>query len=146
MMRLYILLFIVFLLVGCAPHIINWDGAFPSGEYEYTFVDSNGIPIEGVILEVRDSANNLSFEYPVDEYINEKSIISNINGALEFKHTGQPIEFGGKCNSIGFIEWGECNGPEYKIIFKFQNKEFYSIKYKELIKLGPKVYIKEVVN
>ena len=142
MKRIFILL-LVTLLSGCVT--MMWDGGFPDGEYTFSFKDRDGNPIEGVVVEVRSSDGALSFEYPVDEYVTELSLVTSKSGSVEFSHVAQGIEFGGSCHSIGIAEWGICSGPEYDVVFKLAEREVYRISYTVLSELGNKVSIDRVV-
>ena len=84
----------------------NRDGAFHSTKYIYGFVNSDGKPVEGVLLEVKNSAGKLAFNYPVQEFINETSIASDSEGVLKFSHLNKGIEFGGECYGFGIFKYG----------------------------------------
>jgi len=133
----------IVLLQGCVS--TNRDGAFHSADFIYTFVDRDGKPVEGISLEVINSEEKLSFNYPVKEFIGENSVLSNSQGILKFSHLNKGLEFGGECFGFGIFKYGACSAPEFKVIFKLKNKEIYSIKYNELSDLGSQVSIKRIV-
>ncbi len=142
MKRIFILLVVV-VLPGCVT--MMWDGGFPDGEYTFSFKDREGNPIEGVVVEVRNSSGSLSFQYPVDEYVAELSLVTSKSGTVKFSHVAQGLEFGGSCHSLVFAEWGKCSGPEYDVVFKLGKTEIYRIGCTALSQLGNKVSIVRVV-
>ena len=142
-MKKYIFLF-YFLLAGCVGY--NWDGAFPEAKITYIFVDGGGKPIEGVILKVLNTEGKESFNYPINQFGPETSIISNSQGVMEFAHISKrALEFGGSCTNLYVTKVGVCSTPVYTLKFIWNKKEVYSIPYNDLAYLGEEITIKQTI-
>jgi hypothetical protein len=142
-MKKYILLF-CFLLTGCVGY--NWDGAFPEAKITYIFVDGGGEPIEGVMLVVLNAEGNEAFNFPINKFVPETSIISNSQGVMEFAHISKrALEFGGSCTNLYVTKVGVCSTPVYTLKFMWNKKEVYSIPYNDLAYLGEEITIKQAI-
>jgi hypothetical protein len=142
-MKVFFTLFSLIILQGCVS--ANLDGAFPSTEFIYRFVDSNSLPVSGVSLEVVNSDGVLAYNYPIREFTGQNSVISTSEGVLKFSHLNKGFEFGGECFGFGIFKYGACSAPEFKLIFKLKGKEVYSIKYSDLSGLGSEISIKRII-
>jgi hypothetical protein len=63
-------------------HIL-WVGAFPSGEFHISVLDSDGKPVKGAILHVyHGSTRELASNYPFDNHIIGQDLVSDENGRI----------------------------------------------------------------
>lgn len=142
-MKKYIFIFYC-LLTGCVGY--NWDGAFPDTKITYIFVDGGGNPVQGVRLKVLTSDGKESFNYPINQFNPDTTIISNIQGVMEFAHISKrALEFGGSCTNLYVTKIGVCSIPVYTLQFIWNNKEVHSIPYNDLAYLGEEVTVKQTI-
>src|SRR5262249_3065671 len=80
---------------------IVWDGGYPVTEFQLTFVNPDGRPVEGVELRVENREGTNYFYYPVTDYLPGQTPTSDRNGLMEFHHVGRAIEFHGRYTSVG---------------------------------------------
>jgi hypothetical protein len=91
-----------------------WDGMFPSGEYHLKIQDKNGRPINGATLKIFEGGTkNVAFEYPIDNYLSEGSLVSNEQGVIVVLHKPRGFEFGGTCWSLYWVFPRCSDGPEF---------------------------------
>ena len=123
----------LFFSVGCSS-VTVWDGGFDSREFEFYILDEYNEPIKGVTLEVFDEFGMNSYEFPIDEYVKNKVIISNESGVLLVSHKNNGIEFGGRCKKIFIFKSGNClySPPEFYLNFSYQGHVVKKLKYSEL--------------
>lgn len=142
------LLLFISCMTGCVTTeiVTQWDGGYPTGHYTFNFVNADGAPITGVVIDVVDEAGKFSFKYPVDEYVAENSLVTDANGRVSFSHTSYGLEFGGTCYSDGEKEWGDCVSPKYTIVFRRGQEVIHQISYGTLSSLGDEVTVKYVIG
>ncbi|HEY9711808.1 MAG TPA: hypothetical protein V6D48_26605 [Oculatellaceae cyanobacterium] len=109
-----ILLCIILGVISSSSPTTVWDGAFPAGEFHLKIRNENGDPIPGAALNVLDrSTKNLSFYYPIDNYVSYNSLSSDEQGMITAVHLFDGFEFGGSCWELFWI-YPMCSGaPEY---------------------------------
>jgi len=113
-----------------------WVAGFPDAEYQITFVDRSGNPIEGIELRVEDLKGTQFFYYPVTDYVPTSIPKSDHAGLLTFHHVGYGPEFSGRCIVyFGFIQRGSCSGPRYVCRFLLHAKEVGRIRFDDLSSL-----------
>lgn len=113
--------------------MILWDGGFALAEYQITFRDADGRPVEGVQLRVEDQRGYAFYHYPVTDFLPDRTPISGPDGLMVFHHADGGCEFGGKCWLLfGLIPVGEHSSPVYVCRFFSQGHEVYRVRYSEL--------------
>lgn len=104
------------------------DGAFNQSEYQITFVTRDGIPIDGVQLELLDKSENIRYGYPVTDYYEGSVPTSDANGMITFHHVQYFLEFGGAF----FFGCSTGGPPEFDLLFTRKGKLIYWAKYIDL--------------
>ena len=91
-----------------------WDGLFPAGEFHLKVRNENGEPIPDAVLYVLDRrTKDLSFYYPIDNYISVNSLVSNDEGTFIALHFFQGFEFGGSCWELFWVYPMCSKAPKY---------------------------------
>ena len=128
-------LFITLGLISSSSITSVWDGLFPAGEYHLKIRNEKGEPIPGAVLDVLDrSTRNLSFYYPIDNYVSVNSLISNEEGTIVALHLFQGFEFGGSCWELFWVYPMCSKAPEYDFAIsadeyktlRFSTDEFFA--------------------
>lgn len=109
------------------------DGGFLSTEYRVTFVDEVGRPIPGVTLQVKTQAGGVCYVYPVDEFVLDQSVESDVDGRMVFHHVSDAVEFSGheSINLLG-MSFGDPGAPEYTCVFRLGELEVHRVGFGEL--------------
>lgn len=107
-LSLFLILLFCFILSSCLYH---WDGAFPSVEYDFYIVDTSGRPVKDARLFVLRKGKE-RYKYPIEEFVNTDSLISDENGFVRVHHTSWGLEFGG---TVFLFVFGKKRGPKFKI-------------------------------
>jgi hypothetical protein len=121
---------LVLLLLCSSMNCLVWDGGYPPAEFQATFTDEGGRPLEGVELRVEDREGHAYFHYPVTDYLPEHVPTSDRHGLMTFHHATHGLEFGGK--SCGLFGFGETKAPQYVCRFVFRGEEVYRASYHDL--------------
>lgn len=110
-----------------------WDGGYLQAEYQITFQDPNGRPMEGVQLQVEDQRGHIFYHYPVTDFLPDRTPISDADGLMVFRHASDGMEFGGKCWFLFcFLPVEERSGPMYVCRFLYRGGEVYRVRYREM--------------
>jgi hypothetical protein len=113
----FILILILF--CGFASYVTTlyvWDGGFPSGEFHIFVQNQAGQPITGAVFSIyRENSSAPSFGYPFDNYISQRSLISDSRGEIIVLHISQGREFGGGGWSLFWIiPRGGTSAPDFR--------------------------------
>jgi hypothetical protein len=113
----------------------RWGGSYGYNqlEYELTFQDSNGNPIDGVELMVEDRRGKKFFCFPVTDYLPEQAPKSDKDGVMRFHHVSTAVEW----DNYGWsLFWcfpiHTTRSPDYICRFLRGGKEVHRIRYAEL--------------
>ncbi len=73
----------------------RWGGScgYNQLEYELTFKDPSGNPIEGVELNVEDERGNQFFCFPVTDYLPNRTPKYDEQGVMRFHHVATAVEW-----------------------------------------------------
>lgn len=114
--------------------IYHWDGAFPEIEYVFVFRDVNGNPVQGVELRVLNESDEITYDYPVDDFHSDGIPRSNSGGELVFHHIYQGLEYGGSAWNLFFLFPIDIYGgtPAFYCHFFYEGKEVYALRYEAL--------------
>ena len=119
-------------LFSCSQCII-WDGGYPQAEFQITFQDATGQPVEGVELRVEDYEGHNYFHYPVTDYLPGQTPTSDQAGLMVFHHVSSGIEFSGReCSLFFVIPIEERRGPRFLCRFLRDGAEVHRIDFREL--------------
>jgi hypothetical protein len=109
------------------------DGDYPPAEFQLTFKDETGSPVEGVVLRVEDDEGHIYYHYPMTDYLPDHTPASDRDGLLVFHHTANLIF------SNRFYQWGpfevetSSNFPDYVCRFVYQDAEVHRARFREMI-------------
>jgi hypothetical protein len=113
----------------------QWGGScgYGQGEYELTFEDASGSPVEGVELKVEDERGDDFFCFPVTDYLPGHAPVSDQYGVMRFHHVSTGVEW----DNYGWeLFWlvpvQKTRSPVFICRFVLQGKEVYRIPYAEL--------------
>lgn len=107
----YFLLFII--VMSCISFVIaEWDGAFNNCEYQLVIVNSENTKQSNIRMDVYNTSAILAYKYPVTDYTNHNSFITDSSGLITFHHRTTGLEFGG----AGFPNEREI--PKFNLVFK----------------------------
>jgi hypothetical protein len=110
-----------------------WDGGYAPAEFQITFKDVSGKPVEGIELHVQDLEGHNYFHYPVTDYLPGQIPSSDKNGLIVFHHVSEAIEFSCGCDYVFFvIPIEERRGPAFLCRFLHKGKEVYRSGFSEL--------------
>jgi len=135
LLTIFILGSITAVLALCVPTTVRWGGscAYPQREYELTFVDSLGNPIEGVELKVEDIRGKEFFCFPVTDYLPGQTTKSDKFGVMQFHHVRTGVEwdeFG--WSLFGLFDIHTTKSPVYICRFLRDGMEVYRVAYGKL--------------
>ena len=132
-------MFVVLVLLVPVQTIL-WDGGFPSMEFRLRFVDAAGHPVPGVSLEVLTQAGGRCHYYPVDDFVPDRSVVSDADGRMTFRHFGHGLEYGGRdTSSVLGIPFRTDTAPQYDCVFLLDGQEIHRVRFNKLIPWnGPK--------
>jgi len=113
----------------------RWAGScgYLQLEYELTFLDSGGNPIEGVELRVADQRGNEFFCFPVTDYLPGHRPKSDKDGVIRFHHVSTGVEWDNYgCLLFWHIPVQTTSSPDYVCRFLLGGKEVHRVRYREL--------------
>ncbi|WP_444905616.1 hypothetical protein ACJJIR_12635 [Microbulbifer sp. SSSA008] len=130
-----IFLFIIFFLSGCAT--VTWDGGLPGREYEITFHDTDGYPVQGVVASC--IGNSIWPSEEMAKEINNLSVSSDKNGLMLLKHDSYGVH--GSYKQLGRWEWGHSKSGEVTCDFLYNGKivnsgKLYSFNQPSIVKIN----------
>ena len=109
------------------------DGRYGQAEFQLTFLDPSGNPIEGVELRVEDQQGRTYFHYPVDDYVPLQIPTSDRNGLMVFHHVSRGFEFSERTYNLFFvIRIRETPAPAFFCCFLQDGEEVYRIPFRDL--------------
>jgi hypothetical protein len=127
------LIFLAVVSLGClcSTQVLIWDGGYLDAEYQITFKDQTGQPVEGIELRIEDREGHVYHHYPVTDFLPGVIPTSDKNGLMVFHHLCYfPIEFSGRIRYVFFLfPVEEKRGPEYICRFSFKGNEVYRVPY-----------------
>ncbi len=125
-------------LAACCVGLLTaqrWGGSYGYGqrEYELTFRDSKGNPVEGVALRVEDERGNDFFCFPVSDYLPAYPPTSDERGVMRFHHVSTAVEW----DNYGWVVFGgvwehSTHSPVFICRFTHRGTEVYRIPYGDL--------------
>ncbi len=134
-LRLLTGLLLAILLVGlisCMGYAVG-DGGYNPNEFQVTFIDQSGKPVEGVELRVEDREGHPYFHYPVTDYLPDQIPTSDRDGVIVFHHVARGLEFSIVWFDLFFlIPIDEKSAPYYVCRFLHDGKEVHRVPYHEL--------------
>ena len=90
----------------------NWDGGFPAGEFRVNVQGPDGKPIEGAALRIyHGGTRDLAFNYPLDNHVDGKGIISDENGRITAIRREGGLQFGGNKRYLFWMMEIKDKGP-----------------------------------
>jgi hypothetical protein len=98
-------------------------------EYRIKFITEDGIPVNGVQLEVQDREGNINYGYPINDYYEGNIPMSDTSGVVTFHHVFYFMEWGGT------FFFGCTSGdppPEFDLLFRKKGDVIYDIEFLEL--------------
>jgi hypothetical protein len=112
-------------------HVV-WDGGYSQAEFQLTFTDAGGKPIEGIELRAEDEAGHNYYYYPVTDYLPGQVPKSNSSGEMVFHHVSNGVEFSGEDRCYLFVFWvTKRRGPMFVCRFLHQGQEVYHFRFGE---------------
>jgi hypothetical protein len=95
-----IVLIIIFLMILAIVSYdrtgVIWNGSYPPAEFNLTIQNISGQPIEGATINIfRRGTRTPTFEYPIDNYLEMNSLVSDNQGLILIIHKPRGVEFGG---------------------------------------------------
>ena len=136
--RRFFIVFIIVVFLAAAICFVTtqdmtWDGRFAQGEYQLTFVDGTGTPLDGVQLQVEDLDGNIYYHYPITDYLAARIPKTDTSGTITFHHVSDYLEFGGRCTRLfGGFSFGDCKSPAFICRFLLHGNEVYRCSFDEL--------------
>ena len=93
---------------------IRWDGGFPSGEFRVDVVGSSGQPVEGAVLSVyRSGTRELAEEYPLDDHITGRELVSDEAGRIVVLRRHGGSQFGGHAWNLFWLIRMGVQAPKF---------------------------------
>jgi hypothetical protein len=113
----------------------EWGGccSYLQLEYELTFIDADGNPIEGIELQVEDQSGNEFFCFPVTDYWPNRIPRTDEHGVMRFHH----VRAGAEWDNYGWsLFWlfpiPTTRSPVYICRFLHGEKEVHRVPFGEL--------------
>src|SRR5579859_1255662 len=123
------------LLAYASYNTTRWGGSYGYGqlEYELTFKDSTGNPIEGVELKVEDQTGDEFFCFPVTDYLPNRIPASDRHGLMRFHHVSTAVEWDNYGWSLFWVfPVQTTRSPVYICRFLRGGKEVHRVAFGEL--------------
>jgi hypothetical protein len=112
-------------LLGLASYITTfryWDGGYPAGEVRLKIVNGKGEPIKGAVLRVyRGTGSQLSFEYPVCNFVADHDLVSDENGQIIAIQPRGGFQFGGEAWDLFWLIPIGHQPPKYECEIRAEN-------------------------
>src|ERR1700752_495917 len=135
----FVLVLVLSLLPPTRPLLFStstFDGFFPAGEYHFKITDKMNEPIQGARLQVYEGGTQTpAFEYPVDNYLLDTTLLSDESGLIVAIHKPRGFEFGGSCQHF-LLVFTKCDKtPDYDFVIaadgyktiKFSDEVIYDL-------------------
>jgi hypothetical protein len=122
-------------LASASYNTTRWGGSYGYNtlEYELTFKDTTGRPIEGIELKVEDRRGEEFFCFPVTDYVPGQTPKSGKDGVLQFHHVMTGVEWDNYGWSLFWcIPIATTRSPVYVCRFLRGGQEVLRIPYGEL--------------
>jgi hypothetical protein len=125
---------VVLLLVGLLPMEVIGECAYSQTEYQLTFQDATGAPVEGVELRVEDGEGTTFFYFPVTDYLPRHVPASDARGLMTFHHVTSGIEWSSHRTLLffGSLPIRSTKPPRFICRFLYQGQEVYRFPFHEL--------------
>src|SRR5262249_11428804 len=115
-----------------------WSGGFPQVEYRVVFYNLDQQPLKGIKLIVTNEQGGVSYGYPVTDFTEDLTPISDEQGLMVFHHVDLSPEFGGKCANLFFLfPLGTCEPPQYELQFEFSGNKLARYRYIDYLGTKP---------
>jgi hypothetical protein len=129
----------VFILGPCVAALACVSSSFWCGscgynqlEYELTFKDLNGKPIEGVELSIEDERGNEFFCFPVTDYSPAQKPKSDEHGEMRFHHVSTAVEWDNCGWTLFWVDIPASRSFAYICRFLYRGKEVHRVAFGEL--------------
>lgn len=114
---------------------IMWDGGYPPALFKVKLTDEQGKPVQNAQVHVINLDGESRYRYPVTNYLKNNILETDKQGEVTLNHFSHGLEFGGKCWDLFFIvPMGDCDAPDFFIVFSKDGFEDKKIKYSILDK------------
>ncbi len=114
---------------------------YPTVEVRMVFRDLSGNPIEGVELCVVDENGQLSWGYPVSDYLPGQFLQSNGRGVLVFHHKSQGPEYSYQMSYLSYLLGYRPPVPRFVCRFSLSGRIILEAEFSRLIREGRKIGI-----
>lgn len=102
-----------------------WDGGFRRAEYRLRLLNQDGIPLDGLQMDVLNGVGKPAEHYPVAEYFSAKPVLQNSEGEFVFHQTRDGIQFGGSYWKLfGLVTIGNRKAPSYVLRFSKDGRDY----------------------
>ena len=127
---------VIVIVIGClgSTQVLIWDGRYFDAEYQITFTDQHGKPVEGIQLQVEDLEDHVYHHYPVTDFLPGAVPTSDKNGLMVFHHLSYfGVEFSGRIRYILFLfTVEEKRGPNFICRFIYKGNEIHRIPFGDM--------------
>jgi hypothetical protein len=123
------------LLVGLSGVGVIGECGYSQTEYQLTFQDAGGAPVEGVEFRVEDAEGTNFFYFPVTDYLPGHVPTSDARGLMTFRHVAANAtewSIHGYQFLFGMVRINQSKAPRFICRFLHQGQEVYRVPYQEL--------------
>lgn len=111
-------------------------GSYPTVEVRMRFLDRLGNPVEGVELQVVDEAGQVSWGYPVTDFLPSRPLRSDKQGNLMFHHVSQGVEYSAHISILDHLLGYSHLFPRFTCCFILEGRAVLAMDFRTLIEEG----------
>jgi|GEM_PF-2464797 hypothetical protein len=111
-------------------------GSYPTVEVRMTFLDRRGNPVEGVELRVVDEVGQVSWGYPVTDFLPSKPLRSDKQGNLTFHHVSQGVEYSAQMSILDYFLGYSHLVPRFNCCLILEDRAILNVDFRTLIREG----------
>ena len=126
------------LLSGCSL-LGSYEGGYPHIDVTVSIVDSENLAVQGIAVNIVDSEGNKSYGYPIDNYINDSSLVTDEYGEVNLYHVTRFPEY--SCGGSFYLFPPKCETPEFFIVFLYKDKVYERLPLSPFIEVGGIIHV-----
>ncbi|HDM8038372.1 TPA: hypothetical protein P0E05_001436 [Vibrio fluvialis] len=122
----------------------SYEGGIPDIDVTISIIDNENLAVQGITVNIVDTEGNKSYGYPIDNYIDDSSLVTNELGEVNLLHVASFPEY--SCGGSFYLLPPKCGTPEFFIVFLYKDKVYERVPLAPFIEVGGTIYVQYQFN